>query len=309
MIDGSVYKSLYVVDINEELDYAVLKIEGSNLPTVKLGNSDNVRIGEQIVVIGNPKGLENSVSDGLVSGIRNFTGKFNMYQISAPISPGSNGSPVFNRRGEVIGIATASIWEGQNLNFAIPINYIKKSINKKVLMSLKEYIYQLNKVYFPPLTKEIVIPEEIRKILFSGIPKRLIKTGIPFEIVKFLYLPTKEKIHSIFLFKMKLGDYIDSNVFIQFLRLENRDVKVLVKELYIPAYLVPSSYYSEDFYSVCYPLPPGKYLLAMAVTSDDLSKIGTQYFEFTLPNQFQFDVNPIFFVKKIERMNSLLMVK
>jgi len=304
MINGSIYKDLYVIDINEELDYTVLKIEGSGLPTVKLGNSDNIKIGEQVVVIGNPKGLENSVSDGLISGIRNFTGKFNMYQISAPISPGSSGSPVFNRKGEVIGIATASIWEGQNLNFAIPINYIKESISKNPSMTLKEYIYQLNKVYFPPLTKDIIIPEKIRKILFSGMPKRLIKTDIPFEIIKFLYLPAKENIHNIFLFKMKLGDYIGSNVFIQFLKLENRDVKALAKEVYIPTYLVSPSYNYDDFYSVCYPLPPGNYLLAMAITSDDFSKIGTQYFEFTLPNKFQFDTTPIFFIKKMERMNS-----
>ncbi|REJ79107.1 MAG: tetratricopeptide repeat protein [Acidobacteria bacterium] len=76
--------------------------------------------GESIVVIGNPFGLEGSVSDGIVSAVREIPGYGKIIQITAPISPGSSGSPVVNMRGEVIGVATLQASEGQSLNFAVP---------------------------------------------------------------------------------------------------------------------------------------------------------------------------------------------
>lgn len=83
------------------------------------------RIGEKILVIGNPLGLEASVSDGIVSAVRKLGPYSSVIQITSPISPGSSGSPVLNMRGEVIGVATFQMREGQNLNFAVPITYIK----------------------------------------------------------------------------------------------------------------------------------------------------------------------------------------
>ncbi len=77
-------------------------------------------VGERVVVVGSPLGLEQTVSDGMVSGIRQIPGRGEMLQISAPISPGSSGGPVANLRGEVIGVATFQMGKGQNLNFAIP---------------------------------------------------------------------------------------------------------------------------------------------------------------------------------------------
>jgi len=106
-------------------DLAVLTVEGGGASTLTLGNSDTVKVGEPIVVVGNPEGLEQTVSNGLISGIREFGGK-KLFQITAPISEGSSGSPVFNERGEVIGVVVASLESGQNLNFAIPINYAKQ---------------------------------------------------------------------------------------------------------------------------------------------------------------------------------------
>ncbi|MGQ9638810.1 MAG: tetratricopeptide repeat protein, partial [Thermodesulfobacteriota bacterium] len=83
-------------------------------------------VGEKIMVIGNPLGLEQSVSDGIVSAIREIPGFGKIIQITAPISPGSSGSPVVNMKGEVIGVATFQLVEGQNLNFAIPGERILK---------------------------------------------------------------------------------------------------------------------------------------------------------------------------------------
>ena len=77
-------------------------------------------VGEKIVIIGTPLGLDKTVSDGIVSAIRRAPDFGEVIQITAPISPGSSGSPVFNMRGEVIGVATFFIMVGQNLNFAIP---------------------------------------------------------------------------------------------------------------------------------------------------------------------------------------------
>ena len=76
--------------------------------------------GESVVVIGNPFGLEGSVSNGIVSAVREIPGYGKIIQITAPISPGSSGSPVVNMRGEVVGVATLQAAEGQSLNFAVP---------------------------------------------------------------------------------------------------------------------------------------------------------------------------------------------
>ena len=78
------------------------------------------QVGEKIVVIGNPLGLEQTVSDGIVSAFRQHNNGRRMIQITAPISPGSSGSPVVNMRGEIIGVAFMQIVGGQNLNFCIP---------------------------------------------------------------------------------------------------------------------------------------------------------------------------------------------
>jgi tetratricopeptide (TPR) repeat protein len=100
------------------------------------------KVGERIIVIGNPLGLEHTVSDGIVSSIREFPGFGNVIQITAPISQGSSGSPVLNMKGEVIGVATFQIIEGQNINFAISSeNIIKLKPGKpKTFMEWKNNI-------------------------------------------------------------------------------------------------------------------------------------------------------------------------
>lgn len=120
------YENVALAHIEEKKDVAILKIQKGAFQPVKLGDSSRVKIGERIVAIGNPLGLENTVSDGLVSSVRDAGKGLKVLQITAPISPGSSGCPLFNAKGEVIGIAVGTNVDGQNINFAIPINYAKR---------------------------------------------------------------------------------------------------------------------------------------------------------------------------------------
>ena len=107
-------------------DLAILKVAAYGIKPLPLGDSDTVRIGETIYVAGNPKGLEGTFSDGIISSRRDRYTKERL-QMTAPISPGSSGGPVLNRKGEVIGVSFARhrAIDAENLNFAIPSKYLK----------------------------------------------------------------------------------------------------------------------------------------------------------------------------------------
>lgn len=117
-----------VINADEENDVAMVEVDATNLPTVRLGDLDRVNIGEKVYVIGSPRGLENTISDGILSGMRTISVTKKFLQITAPISPGSSGGPVFNKNGEVIGIATALMKDAQNINFAVPVDVLKGMI-------------------------------------------------------------------------------------------------------------------------------------------------------------------------------------
>ncbi len=129
MKDGEIYDPVEVLDYDTRRDIAVLKIRPfKKLPTLALSESAP-EVGEDAVAIGNPQGLEHTVSVGVVSAYRQAEG-YRLIQISVPISPGSSGGPLFNKKGEVIGITSAGVVaEGaQNLNFAVPIDYARPLI-------------------------------------------------------------------------------------------------------------------------------------------------------------------------------------
>ena len=111
---------------DEDNDLALLKVSAYGIKPLPLGNSDAVKIGETVYVAGNPKGLEGTFSDGIISSRRDKYTK-ERFQMTAPISPGSSGGPVLNGKGEVIGVSVAAHrdLDAQNLNFAIPSNYLK----------------------------------------------------------------------------------------------------------------------------------------------------------------------------------------
>lgn len=125
-----------VVGTDKELDLAILKINAPKaLPTVQLGNSDQTRVGEWVVAIGNPYGLDHTVTVGVVSAkgrpvpVQDRIYK-NLLQTDAAINPGNSGGPLLNLRGEVIGINTAVNAQGQGLGFAIPINTAKQVMDQ-----------------------------------------------------------------------------------------------------------------------------------------------------------------------------------
>jgi S1-C subfamily serine protease len=119
--NGKKYSIKSVVAENNAADLikALVDIAGGTPKWVKL-TKNLPKIAERIFVIGTPKGLEQTVTEGIVSAVREMPNIGEMIQISAPISPGSSGSPVINMKGEVIGVATLFLIGGQNLNFAAP---------------------------------------------------------------------------------------------------------------------------------------------------------------------------------------------
>lgn len=117
------YEIAGIVGIDTQRDLALLKITGVKAPSLILGDINQVAVGDEVYAIGNPQGLEGTFSQGIVSSIRQI-GVDILFQITAPISPGSSGGPVLNAQGKVIGIAVATFSGGQNLNFAIPANYL-----------------------------------------------------------------------------------------------------------------------------------------------------------------------------------------
>ncbi|MEK7407550.1 MAG: S1C family serine protease [Acidobacteriota bacterium] len=113
-----------ITAVDPARDLVVLKISTGPSKALPLGNSDAVQVGESVYAVGNPQGLEGTFSQGIVSSIR-AVGTDKLLQITAPISPGSSGGPVLNAKGEVIGVSVATFRGSQNLNFAIPSNYLK----------------------------------------------------------------------------------------------------------------------------------------------------------------------------------------
>ncbi|MBI5886991.1 MAG: Do family serine endopeptidase [Deltaproteobacteria bacterium] len=125
-----------VIGQDRKLDIALIKIEAGNLPSVTIGDSEALQVGEWVMAIGNPFGLGGTVTAGIVSQKGRVIGAGpydNFIQTDASINPGNSGGPLFNVRGEVVGINTAIIAGGQGIGFATPINMVKD-----ILMQLKE---------------------------------------------------------------------------------------------------------------------------------------------------------------------------
>lgn len=133
--NGDVYETKELVDFDQYKDIAVLKIRAFQLPTVKLGDSDRAGVGDAIVAISSPEGLSNSLTTGVISGVRRLE-THRVFQITAPIGQGSSGGALFDTSGAVIGITTYILRSGQNINFALPVNYVRGMISDHATTTL-----------------------------------------------------------------------------------------------------------------------------------------------------------------------------
>jgi serine protease Do len=181
--DGKNYKAK--IKAQDPLnDLAVLKIEAKNLPVVDLGNSDDLKLGQSVIAIGNALGeFQNTITSGIISGIgRSIEASTSLgqtqeelqglLQTDAPINPGNSGGPLINLDGQVIGINTAVASSAENIGFAIPINDAKTAI-ESVIKSGK-IIRPMLGVRYISLTKDIAqynnLPVESGAYIFSNDP-------------------------------------------------------------------------------------------------------------------------------------------
>jgi len=163
LADGKIYNVKQVAGYDREHDLALLRIQAPNaLPTLKLGDSDKMIAGDKVIAIGNPLGvLDLTVSDGLLSSVRLLCGDreladvgdkkcndpMKLLQISAAISQGSSGGPLFNQAGEVVGLTTLFLGQGQLLNFAVPANYLKPLVASPHVITLDEFAKSTDKAF------------------------------------------------------------------------------------------------------------------------------------------------------------------
>lgn len=189
------YDSVGVIDVDKRKDIALLKIKAVNLPYLKLGHSATVQVGDKLYTLGNPLGVfQNTLSEGLLSGIRQMDG-YKMFQLSAPISHGSSGSPVFGSQGDVIGIVESTLSEGQNLNFAIPIDYAVGMLDSGSVQPLS--------AYYEPEEKKSPTQEVAKEQVASASPSEAIRTDA------FTYLGSKVGVWTAADAEVELGKPID----------------------------------------------------------------------------------------------------
>lgn len=131
-VDGTVYPIAHSLAEDQEGDLILLSVDISSSTNRHLQITASLpEVGQRVLVVGSPLGLDHTVSDGIVSAVRHIDSFGNIIQITAPISSGSSGSPVVNMKGELLGIATFQVVNGQNLNFAIPSERILDLVSKQ----------------------------------------------------------------------------------------------------------------------------------------------------------------------------------
>ncbi len=142
--DGKEYPVMSIAGIDKGHDLALVRIQPKKpLRTLVLGDSNSVAIGDKIFAIGNPLGVfDYSMTDGLISQVRPLSPDLTILQISAAISPGSSGGPLFNQFGEVIGVTTAIITQGQAINLAVPANYLRPLMRAGKPMTIAQFVQE-----------------------------------------------------------------------------------------------------------------------------------------------------------------------
>ncbi len=128
------YKQVRIIAMNKFQDLALLKVEEKDAPKfshVSVGDADNLSVGERVFAIGSPLGLERTVTEGIVSTkTRQMQGELYL-QTTAQINPGNSGGPLFNMRGEAVGVTNMKVAFGEGIGFAIPMDTVKRFLNHR----------------------------------------------------------------------------------------------------------------------------------------------------------------------------------
>jgi V8-like Glu-specific endopeptidase len=139
---GETFDQVRIIGFDKSRDLALLKFAGFGLPQVEMGDSDVVKVGAKVLAVGSPSGLENTVTEGIVSGTRSLESGIKVIQTDAAASPGNSGGPLVDALGQVIGVITFGISE-KSLNFAIPINYVRGLMGLDTQLSLADFNTQV----------------------------------------------------------------------------------------------------------------------------------------------------------------------
>jgi hypothetical protein len=191
LTNGDIYDKITVRAFDERKDLAVIQIAGFDLPILPLGNSNNVQAGEQILLVGNPLGLEASVTTGIVSAIRQLNGGFQVIQTDAAANPGNSGGPMLNAKGEVVGVVSYKLRGTENLNFAIAINYVRGLLSSKDAIPLDQiknklnqtpHVFQEESSTYPKLWKSL--STGTTKIIRKDGDRLYVETVLPEELLK-----------------------------------------------------------------------------------------------------------------------------
>ncbi len=155
-IERETIKDIEIVALNEVIDIALLRIpqdKRSGLKHVYLGDIDKAAAGDPVFAIGNPLGLERSISEGIVSTKKRAIGGLIYIQTTAAINPGNSGGALFNQSGEVIGITNMKVASGEGLGFAIPVNYLKDFLKYRDAFAFDRENPNTGWRYLPPPPK------------------------------------------------------------------------------------------------------------------------------------------------------------
>lgn len=151
--NGEVFQQLHVLATDPSKDLTIARIDAVDLPYLVLGNSNDCRPGQEVLAIGAPIGMDQTVSTGIISSVRILDSGIKVLQTTAPASPGNSGGPLIDSSGAVVGVITFSLIKGQNLNFAIPSNYVRG-----MLQSLENGIPTSTRVIAAPIDASLSNP-------------------------------------------------------------------------------------------------------------------------------------------------------
>jgi len=129
--NGDTFSVLSVLAFDATKDLAIVQIAGFDLSPCELGNSNDLKVGESVIAVGSPRGLQGTVTVGVISAVRDDlvgTG-FKVIQTDAAANPGNSGGPLVNSRGQIIGVISSKLKASEGLNFAVPINYVRGLMN------------------------------------------------------------------------------------------------------------------------------------------------------------------------------------